>query len=138
MEVFTLIFASNVCKYCTHDLNKLYIYEKCSYSHMRCTSFYENWLDITWETSISLPSIEHWKKWAPFKKKKKKEKKKRKKQQQKQKQQKTKTTTKKQNKTKKKKKQKKTRDIVTLSRQANNQRKAKQSVPSSQTRRSQY
>ena len=47
LEVFTLTVASNVCKYCTQDLNKLYVYEKCSYSHMKCTLFYENWLDIT-------------------------------------------------------------------------------------------
>ena len=49
------IFASNVCKHCMQDSNKRYVYEKCSYSHMRCTSFHENWLDITLEKSIFLP-----------------------------------------------------------------------------------
>ena len=29
LEVLTITFASNVCKYCTQDLNKLYFYEKC-------------------------------------------------------------------------------------------------------------
>ena len=43
LEVFILPFVSNVCKYCTQDLNKLYVYEKRSCSHMRCTLFYENW-----------------------------------------------------------------------------------------------
>ena len=47
LEVFTLTVASNGCKYCTQDLNKLCVYEKCSYSHMRCTLFYEIRLDIT-------------------------------------------------------------------------------------------
>ena len=58
LEVFTLTFASNVCKYCTQDSNKLYVYEKCWYSHMGCTLFYENRLDITWEKLFSLPWIE--------------------------------------------------------------------------------
>ena len=68
MEVFTRTFASNVCRYCTQDLNKLYVYEKCSRSYVRCTLFYENWLDITWELSISLPWIDYSKKYAPFQK----------------------------------------------------------------------
>ena len=68
VEVFTQTFASNVCKYCTQDLNRLHGYGKCSYSHMRCTLFYENWLDIAREKSISLPWIERSKKWAPFQK----------------------------------------------------------------------
>ena len=67
-EVFTLTFASNVCKYCTQELNKLYVYKMCSYKHMQCTLFYENWLDITLEKSISLPWIERSKKCAPFQK----------------------------------------------------------------------
>ena len=46
LEVFTLTFAPNVSKYCTQDLNKLYVYEKCSYLHMPCILFYENWLNI--------------------------------------------------------------------------------------------
>ena len=49
LEVFTLTFVSNVCKYCMQDLSKLYVYKKkkCSYLHMRYALFNENWLDIT-------------------------------------------------------------------------------------------
>ena len=61
-------FVSNVCKYCTQELNKLYVYEKCSYSYMRCTLFYENWLDITCEKSMPLPWIERSKSVHPSKK----------------------------------------------------------------------
>ena len=34
LAVFTFTFGSNVSKYCTQDLNKLCVYEKCSYSHI--------------------------------------------------------------------------------------------------------
>ena len=66
LEVFTLTFAAKVCKYCTQDLNKLHVQEKCPYSHMQCTLFYGNLLDITWEKSISLPWIKRSKKCALF------------------------------------------------------------------------
>ena len=63
-----------ICFQCSQILHAEYEYTEClwkfSYSHMRCTLFYENWLDITWEKSISLPWIEHSKKCAPFKKSK--------------------------------------------------------------------
>ena len=43
----TFEFALNIYKHCSQDLNKLYIYEKGSYLHVRFILFYENWFAMT-------------------------------------------------------------------------------------------